>query len=147
MPAPEPGPDSALVRLGRLIRDAREDLELTQTELANRSGVSRPTIQRYENAKSPAPEFDKVRAIIIALDVDTREIPVALGIVTREEMGLPPERARPRRFDATTEEILAMLEDPRYSQAEKVALRELLRAQLATRPQQSAAASGPADAV
>jgi transcriptional regulator with XRE-family HTH domain len=122
------------VRLGRLIREARADLGWTQDDLAAASGVSRPTIQRYENAKT-APEFELVRAIVKALDVDPREVPVALGLVTREEMGLPPERVRARRFDPTTEDILAMLGDPRYTDAEKVALRELLRAQLASRPQ------------
>ncbi|MFC0504282.1 helix-turn-helix transcriptional regulator [Micromonospora costi] len=130
----EQGTENPLVRLGRLIREARADLGWTQDELADASGVSRPTIQRYENAKVPAPEFDKVRAIVQALKVDAREVPVALGIVTRDEMGLPPERVRTRRFDATTEDILVMLEDPRYTDAEKLALRELLRAQLAGRP-------------
>lgn len=126
--------EPALERLGRLIREAREDRGWTQTDLAEHSGVSRPTIQRYENAKT-APEFDKVRAIVLALDVDPREIPVALGLVTREEMGLPPERVQARRFDATTEEILSLLEDDRVSAAERQAYRELLRAQLANRPQ------------
>lgn len=135
--------EPALERLGRLIREAREDRGWTQADLAEKSGVSRPTIQRYENAKT-APEFDKVRLIVIALDVDPREIPVALGLVTREEMGLPPERARPRRLDAATEEILALLEDPRVSDGERQAYRELLRAQLANRPQPN---GNPAEAV
>ena len=93
--------------------------------------MGRATIQRYENARSPAPEFDKVRALVLALGVDAREIPVALGLVTREEMGLSPKRARPRRLDDTTEEILALLTDDRVSHQTRIALRELLRAQLA----------------
>lgn len=137
MPAPEFAHETPLMGLARLIREAREERGWTQDQLADASGVSRPTIQRYENAKS-APELDKVRAVIIALNVDVREIPVALALVTREEMGLPPERARPRRFDATTEEILALLEDRRVSHGEKVALREMLRAQLAARPDAAA---------
>lgn len=145
MTSPDPADEPALARLGRLIREAREDRGWTQDELAKHAGVSRPTIQRYENAKSPAPEFDKVRALVVALDVDTREIPVVLGLVTREEMGLPPERVRGRHFDATTEQILAMLEDPRYTQAEKIALRELLRAQLAGRAPTTA--EPPAEAI
>ncbi|TDC25948.1 XRE family transcriptional regulator, partial [Micromonospora sp. 15K316] len=83
--------EGPLVRLAKLIRDARTELGWTQDELATASGVSRPTIQRYENAKTSTPEFELVRAIVVALNVDPREIPVALGLVTRDEMGLPPE--------------------------------------------------------
>ncbi len=133
MTSPKPVADDALRRLGKLIREAREDRRWTQDQLAEAAGVSRPTVQRYENAKT-APEFDKVRAIILALGVDAREIPVALGLVTREEMNLPPERTRPRQFDPTTEEILGMLEDPRVSLKERQALARLLRVQLDERP-------------
>lgn len=134
MSSPEPATESPARRLGRLIREAREDAGYTQDQLAAASGIGRATIQRLENAKN-VPELDTVRAVALAIPgLDPREIPVALGLVTRDEMGLPAARDRARQFDEATEEILALLVDPRLSREEKVALRELLRARLATRP-------------
>jgi transcriptional regulator with XRE-family HTH domain len=122
-----PMEESAIRRLAHAIRTAREARGWTQPDLARESGVSRPTVQRYENAKIPSPEPDPVRRIFKALDLDPREIPVILGLVTRDEMGLPPV-APVRRFSATTEQLIELLEDPDVSDAEKLALVELLRA-------------------
>ncbi|MCX5066584.1 helix-turn-helix domain-containing protein [Micromonospora lupini] len=133
-------PENPYERLGLLIAQARLDAGLTQGQLAERCGIGRATIQRLENARE-IPKLETVRAIVVAIPgLDPREIPVALGLVTRDEMGLPPERVRWRRYDPATEDILAMLQDDRYSTAERDALRGLLRAQLAGRP----AAANPA---
>lgn len=134
MSSPNPAHEPPAKRLGRLIRDAREEAGLTQDQLAAASGIGRATIQRLENAKG-VPELETVRAVALAIPgLDPREVPVALGLVTRDEMGLPPERVRARQFDEETEQILALLEDSRVSREEKIALRELLRARLAIRP-------------
>lgn len=121
-----PVEESAIMRLAHAIKTAREDQGWTQHDLAKEAGVSRPTVQRYETGKSRFPEPEQVRRIFRALRLDPREIPVILGLVTRDEMGLPPEPAR--RFSATTEEIIKLLEDPDVSEEEKRAWVEVLRA-------------------
>lgn len=52
-----------------------------------------------------------------ALGLDPRLIPVVLGYVTAEEMGLPPEP--PRVLSPTAEQALAILEDPAVPAARK----------------------------
>lgn len=122
-----PVEESAVRRLAQAIKGARDKLDWTQDKLAEVAGVSRPTVQRYENAKSKYPEPEPVRRIFKALGLNPKEIPVILGLVTREEMGLPPEPVR--KLSATVEEIVALLEDPDVSEAEKLAWVEVLRAQ------------------
>lgn len=129
--------ETAIQRLAHLIREAREDLGWTQPDLARESGVSRPTIQRYETAKSGSPDPDHVRALFDALDIPRREIAVVLGFLTPEEAGVPAEPARPS-YSATTAEVIELLEDPGVSDAEKRALAALLRASQAGRAAQAA---------
>jgi len=97
-------------RFAELIQLTREQRGWTQDELADRAGVSRPTINRYEQAKTRTPDPETARRIFVALKLDPRRIPVLLGYVTEEEMGLPPEPSR--TFHATTEDAIAILEDP-----------------------------------
>jgi transcriptional regulator with XRE-family HTH domain len=130
-----PADQSTNQRIADAIKAGRKTLGWTQKDLFERSGVSIETIKRYENAKSPRPELDHIRAIFTALKVDRREIPVILGFATREEMGLPPEPAR--IYSATTQEIAELLEDPSVSDAEKNAHLELLRARSRSRPGQA----------
>ena len=75
----------------------------------------------------------------MALRLDPREIPVILGLVTRDEMGLPAEPVR--RLSATTEEIVKLFEDPDVSEEEKSAWVEVLRARRKHRRRDD----GPAD--
>ncbi|MFI6228550.1 helix-turn-helix transcriptional regulator [Micromonospora echinospora] len=125
MPVEEP----AVAGLAQLIRDAREALAWTQEDLARESGVSRPTIQRYETAKIRSPEPQQLRRIVLALGIDPREVPVALGMVTRDELKLPPQPVLPaRRYSRSTEEIIELLEDPSVSDEEKQALASFLMA-------------------
>lgn len=125
MPTDEPG----ALRLGRLIRQARVDLGWTQKDLAEESGVSIETIKRYENGKIKSPESELVRNIVRALGIDVREVPVALGLVTREEMDLPP--VQPRRFDPEVEEAISILQDPLMSDMAKQGALQYLRFLLA----------------
>lgn len=117
--------ETGVTRLAQLIRDARESLDWTQDDLAREAGVSRPTVQRYENGKIPHPEPNQLRRIFLALRLDPLELPVLLGLVTREEIGHPTP---PRRFSSTTERIIALLEDPSVSEEERHALAALLEA-------------------
>lgn len=128
-----PVEESNIERLAQIIKAAREDLDWSQDGLAKESGVSRPTIQRYENAKSRNPDPEHLLQIFKALKLDRREIPVILGIVTREEMGMPPEPVR--ILSRATQQIIDLLEDPAVSNAEKLAIVELLRARRGALPE------------
>lgn len=100
---------AAGARFGALIRAARERMGWTQDELIAASQVSRSTILRWENGHTANPGRAQVRAVLAVLGVDPREAPVALGYVTREEVGLSPEE--PRWFSRLTEEAIAILEE------------------------------------
>lgn len=118
-------PEERIRRFAALIRDAREYRGWSQDDLAERSGVSRPTIQRYEQGKTRTPDPETTRALFMALKIDLRRIPVVLGYVTEEELGLPPEA--PRLFHATTEEVIEILEDPKIDPRTKAEWLEFLR--------------------
>lgn len=112
-------------RFARIVRQAREERDWTQEELAVAADVSRPTVQRYENGRTATPEAEAARRIFRALGLDARLIPVVLGYVTAEEMGLPPEP--PRVFSPTAEEAIAILENPAVPAAQKAEWLRYLR--------------------
>lgn len=120
-----PAGEEPRLRFARVIRQAREERGMTQDDLAERAEVSRPTLQRWENAKTETPEPEKARRVFRALGLDPRLIPVLLGYVTAEEMGLPPEP--PRLFSPTVEEAIRILEDPNVPAASKKEWLEFLR--------------------
>lgn len=130
---PQPGAlevsDEPIRRFADLIRSTREQRDWTQDQLAERAGVSRPTINRYEQGKTKVPDPDTARAIFLALGLGPRRLPVVLGYVTEDEMGLPPEPER--TFGATTEDAIAILEDPRVDARTKGEWLEFLRFRLA----------------
>lgn len=117
---------SGAIRLGQLIKQARLARDWTQQDLHEESGVSVETIKRYENGKTKYPDAELVRRIVLTLNINPLEIPVALGFVSREEMGLPAEPAR--TISAATERLIDALEDPDVTDAEKFAILELLQA-------------------
>lgn len=120
MPA-ENGAD--LKRFAALIREAREGRRWSQPDLAKKSGVSRPTIQRYENGKTAAPRPDEFRSVCAALGIDPREAVIALGYVTRDEMGLPAPTAAPA-LDPPVSRAARLLADPKIPDRAKQALRK-----------------------
>lgn len=124
-------------RLAEVIKQTRGELDWTQKDLSEKSGVSIETIKRYENAKIRSPEAEPVRKIFKALGLDAREIPVILGLVTREEMGLPPEPVR--ILSRATQQIIDLLEDPAVSHEERLAIAELLRARRGTQSEPASA--------
>jgi transcriptional regulator with XRE-family HTH domain len=73
--APEPDADILRVRrrVGDRIRVLRGERELTQEQVAERSGLDRKTISRTENAHYPAP-LDHLAMIARALGVPVREL-------------------------------------------------------------------------
>lgn len=113
------------LRFARVVREAREQRGWNQDQLAEAAVVSRPTIQRWETAKTGTPEPENARRVFRALGLDPRLIPVILGYVTAEEMGLPPEPARV--FNPTVEEVIRILEDPKVPATAKKEWVEFLR--------------------
>lgn len=105
------------LRFARVVREAREQRGWTQDELADQAGVTRPTIQRWETAKTGTPDPVNARRVFLALGLDPRLIAVILGYVTEQEAGLPP--IAPRVFPPTVEQAIRILEDPNIPAAAK----------------------------
>lgn len=116
----EDGPGRALATL---LKDARIRLGWSQEDLESASGVSRQTISRYESGKASNPRAEEARAVARALQIDPRELPVALGYVTREEMGLPPA---PPAMDPTLAAAARLLASEDIAVGAKDNLRRLL---------------------
>lgn len=112
-----PGGEDSRVQFGRVIRDARTRRGWNQDELADAAGISRPTVNRWETAKTGTPDPENARRAFIALGLDPRRIPVILGYVTADEMHLPAQPARV--FNEMTEEAIRILEDPAIPSAAK----------------------------
>lgn len=89
-----------LEALGRLIQAAREERSMTQADLAERVGTSRPTIHRLESGKGSV-AWATVMTVCWALDLPSD--PDALDATRRgqlEATGEMIQRVRPRReFD------------------------------------------------
>ncbi|AXB41348.1 helix-turn-helix domain-containing protein [Amycolatopsis albispora] len=87
-------------RFGVLLRDARRRAELTQEQLAARSGVGVRTIRRLENGGGNDPRIGTVTLLADALDVgpdERRNLLVAAGGTPP-----PPEPAEPAEAAPTT---------------------------------------------
>lgn len=54
----------------RILRDIREDNQLTRVELANRSGIGESTIENYEQRKILEPSIYKVECLLEAMGFD-----------------------------------------------------------------------------
>ncbi|MFG2046210.1 helix-turn-helix domain-containing protein [Micromonospora sp. NPDC048935] len=133
--------DSELQRLASLIKAGRAARGWQQEKLADETGVGARTIKRYEGAQQPRPDREHLIAIFRVLDLDRRELAAILGILSRDELELPPEPAR--ILSARTRELLELLEDPDLPDEERDAYAEMLRARLRGRRQRG---SGSSDA-
>jgi transcriptional regulator with XRE-family HTH domain len=79
-------PDSRGARFAELIRTAREGRGLSQDEVAERAGVSRSTIIRWENGRAERPDPGQVRAVCQALGIDPRDAATALGYLPEPDI-------------------------------------------------------------
>lgn len=68
-----------------LIKEIREQKEITQEELSKRSGISRNYIAELENNKKANPSFKTIYKIATALQVEIRQIYVAIGDIDKLE--------------------------------------------------------------
>src|SRR5687767_14327058 len=64
-----PLPGAVTVPLGDSIRELREARDISQRELARRSGVKQPIISRIEAGDTLNPRYETLRAIAEALNV------------------------------------------------------------------------------
>ena len=62
------------MQMGVRIRERREELRMTQEELANKSGISRQTISSLETGKYDNALFGTLAAIAMALDTTVDKI-------------------------------------------------------------------------
>ncbi|MDM4721117.1 helix-turn-helix domain-containing protein [Micromonospora sp. WMMA1363] len=112
-----PSPDQRGRDFAQLIRGGRAAKGWTQEDVIEEAGLSRSTYLRWEAGRVERPDPEQVRAVCRVLGIDPREAAVALGYLTREEMGLGPEP--PRILDATVEEVIEILQDPNVTEIEK----------------------------
>ena len=90
-------------RLACTVRTAREQRGWTQDQLADEAGVSRPTVQRCETARTVTRPATR-RRLFQALGRDLRLAPVLLSYVTADETDVPA--APPREFSQLVEEAV-----------------------------------------
>lgn len=106
-----------------LIRDARKAAGITQVELADRAGLARTTIARWESGAADRPGSEEVRIACRMLGIDPRRAAIALGLLTEEEVWSPA----PPRLPAELEEVLEALQDPALTTEERSQWIEYLR--------------------
>jgi len=63
---------NSLAEIGQRIASARKERRLTQTELASRAGVSRPTIDLLENGRASEIGYSKLARILAAVGLELR---------------------------------------------------------------------------
>ena len=63
---------NSLTEIGTRIASARKERRLTQTELASRAGVSRPTIDLLENGRASEIGYSKLARILAAVGFELR---------------------------------------------------------------------------
>jgi predicted transcriptional regulator len=66
-------PTIEAVKIGRNLRQLREDRLLTQAELAEKAGIALSSLVRVENDQVD-PRFSTIRKLARALDADPREL-------------------------------------------------------------------------
>lgn len=99
--------------LGRRIKLRREQLNLSQTELANLAGIHQPQISRYEKDES-LPAADIVLALAKTLGVSTDWLlghtPEAYieGITEEEQQVLAMYRTKPAELKSAIMQILRL---------------------------------------
>jgi transcriptional regulator with XRE-family HTH domain len=94
--------DRRSAAFGALIRAARERVGLTQEDLAQASGLSRPTIDRVEAGATVGIGADEVRSLCQALDIDSLYAAYALGYIDTASL---PELPLPQSQTTSVDEV------------------------------------------
>lgn len=111
------------VTFATLLKQTRRLRGMTQDDLIEASGVSRSTVLRWEKGTPGTIDVEQVRKLCAALKLDAREAVVALGFVTREELGLPPA---PPPMDPVLWAAAKMLANEDIPAAARGSLRQLI---------------------
>jgi transcriptional regulator with XRE-family HTH domain len=103
-------------RFAQLLRSRRAELGLRQEDIAEKSGVSLSTIQRWEAGNVRNPDPAQVQAVCRVLGIRTVDAAVALGYVAAEDT--EPAPPPPIRSPAL-QELIDMFEDPAVPESMK----------------------------
>lgn len=66
-------------RLGRTLRDIREEREMSQTQVSNVTGICRTIISRWESGRRDTPALATLRQYVERMDLKDTEL-VRLGV-------------------------------------------------------------------
>lgn len=97
------------------LRERRKELDLTQSELADRAGVSQPLIARIEGGDVD-PRLSTLRRIVEALDEAEGDVPRARDLMQATVVAVQPEdavREAVRKMDEEAYSQLPVLEHDR----------------------------------
>lgn len=78
----------SMAEFGALVAAARKAQRWTQDDVAERTGISRATLSRWERGKADQPTGHQARKLCLALGVNPVRAVVALGFLTAEEATL-----------------------------------------------------------
>ena len=110
-----------------LLRDARKQRGLTQDDVIRDTNVSRSTYLRWEGGGAERPDLPSVRMVCVYLGIHPGFAAIALGLMTREELGLPPQE---KQLDPVVVEIGTILADDGQTAGARAALRKMLHSAL-----------------
>lgn len=114
----------------RALRDAR-DRGMNDAAIAKATGVQPSTFHRWQRGEgTKLPTIDKVRAFFDGLEIPLRPALAALGMEETREATPPPP------LDPDLTRIARILADPSVPEAEKQAIRRMIRALGAARAEQ-----------
>lgn len=83
------------------LRYAREEAgwpKIAATEVLKSKGIQWRTYFRWESGAIAKPDPAEIRKVCLCLGIDPREAAIAQGIITREELKLPPFEPVPYRL-------------------------------------------------
>lgn len=97
-------------RFAALLREYRQAARLKQEDVAERSGVSLRTYNRWESGQLSRPEPEDVRRVCRVIGLSTVLAGVALGYLAPEDVEHLPEPPPPA--DPLRDEAVAIIADP-----------------------------------
>lgn len=74
------------VEIGNFLRSKREDLGLSQAEVARRAGIDKATVSRVESARHLVPKTDNLQAIGEVVGVSLMDIFAAGGWIPQRDL-------------------------------------------------------------
>lgn len=103
--------ESAAKHLGVYLREQRELQNVSKQQLADRTGIPRPTIVRIEQGDFERPGPDKLKAIASALGLSLTDVWSLAGYHLDEELPGPLPFLRAKYRDLSSSELNALTND------------------------------------